>query len=60
MPSVKENQGHHFTTLLLQRGYTSIKVAAHQEMTPHIDFPVEGHFKQNDQMSGLNLETHIF
>lgn len=29
-------------------------------MTPHIDFPVEGHFKQNDQMSGLNLETHIF
>lgn len=30
-------------------------------MTPHIDFPVEGHFKQNDQMiKGLNLETHVF
>lgn len=29
-------------------------------MTPHIHFPVEGQFKQNDQTSGLNLETHIF
>ena len=29
-------------------------------MTSHTGFPVEGPFKQNDQMLALNLKKHIF
>lgn len=60
MPPGEEKQGHRFTTLLLQRGCTSMKSVAHQRMTPRIDFPVERPFKQIEQVLGLNSETHAF